>query len=63
MTSELPFSQRKEREEPEETEHFRLAELVTSFKAVWFTLSVTLETASEQDSEEGAINSFYKRTE
>ncbi len=45
MTSELPFSQRKDREDPEETEQDRLTEL-NSITSVLFAVTVAPETNS-----------------
>lgn len=47
-------------EEPEETEHLRIAEVFASVRVVWFTLDVTFETISVQDDEDQTVYYFEK---
>lgn len=49
VTSELPFIQRKEREDPEEMEQVATAELLNSISSVWLALRVTFEMGSVED--------------
>ena len=45
LTSELPFSQTKEREDPEEEQN-KMTELLNSTKSVLLTSTFTLETGT-----------------
>lgn len=46
VTSELPFNQRNETDDPEETEHDAMAAPLYSRRGVWIVVTVTLETGS-----------------
>ena len=54
VTSELPFNQRKEREDPEEEQN-RMTELLNSTKSVLLTSTFTLETGTVGEKHSGFI--------